>query len=269
MNVFEYRDYKQLVNDLIEIRQKISGRGERKKISEFIGCQVSHTTSVLSGESHFSLEQADGLARYLGFDYSEKDFFFTLIQLNRAGTESLKEFFEKKLWELQRKFSQVTKGKPLQGELPAAEKEIFFSSWINSAVLALINIKKFQTREALAKKLNLSLERIDKVLSFLIQNKLCKKDNLRYYAGDTLIHLPHDSELIQRHHLNWRLKSLHDLEEINSDDFRYSGVITISEKDYPKIREALSKAIAKAIEIAGPSASETTAIICLDYFKLR
>ena len=64
-------------------------------LAETIGCQVSHITNVLSGSGHFNEEQAESAARFFGLNLHETEFFLLLIQYVRAGTTSLKKFYER------------------------------------------------------------------------------------------------------------------------------------------------------------------------------
>ena len=79
-SIYEYSDYKSFVIDLID-KSEGKVRGRRRAIAKHIGCHVSHITLVLKGNGHFSLEQAESIARFFGLNEQETDFLFLLIKL--------------------------------------------------------------------------------------------------------------------------------------------------------------------------------------------
>lgn len=266
-SIYEYRDYKRFLIDLIE-NDDTGGRGKRKELAESINCQVSHITNVLSGSGHFNPEQAEASARFFGLNLQETEFLLLLIQYTRAGTNSLKKFYERILLERHEKFSALKSRLKMPDSLQSQEEAQYYSSWQFSAVHVLLSIPQFQTREAIANKLELPLVKIDKILSFLVEAGLCKKVGQRYFIVRPLLHLDKTSPLISKHHTNWRLRSILSLDQEKDENLHYSSVFTLSEKDYPRVREILAKALSEALKVITSSPEEEVATICLDLFKL-
>ncbi|MCC6278544.1 MAG: hypothetical protein IT289_11575 [Oligoflexia bacterium] len=77
-NIFSYRDYKRFLLDLIKSSPN-NGRGLRKKLAEFIGCQNTFITHVFSEKNELSLEQAEATARFFGLNREETEFFCCLF----------------------------------------------------------------------------------------------------------------------------------------------------------------------------------------------
>ncbi|RYZ66775.1 MAG: hypothetical protein EOP05_18630, partial [Proteobacteria bacterium] len=84
-SIYSFTDYKAFVLETIESMEN-QGRGVRRRIAEFIGCQVAYVSQVLAADRHFSLEQGEALARFLGLLEDETEFLFLLIEHARAGT---------------------------------------------------------------------------------------------------------------------------------------------------------------------------------------
>lgn len=152
--------------------------------------------------------------------------------------------------------------------LNSQEEAQYYSSWQFSAVHVLLSIPEFQTRDAISKKLELSLERVDKILSFLEEAGLCKKEGQSHQITRPLLHLDKWSPLISKHHTNWRLKSILSLDKEGEDDLHYSSVFTLSMNDYSCVKEILTNALADSFNIISKSPEKDTAVICLDLFKL-
>ncbi len=265
--IYEYRDYKQYFVDLIDGNDS-GGRGKRKELAESIGCQISHITNVLAGPAHFSQEQAEAASRFFGLNAQETEFILLLVQYLRAGTVSLKKFYENLIQERQDKFTALKNRLRMPDSLREQEETRYYSGWQFSAIHVLLSIPGCQKREAIAKKLEIPLAKVDEILSFLVSAGLCRKDGQHYQIARPLLHLDKTSPLISKHHTNWRLKSIMSLDKASELDLHYSSVFTLSEEDYPRVREILTKAISEALKVITVSTEETAATICLDLFKL-
>ncbi|PIU00465.1 MAG: hypothetical protein COT74_05930 [Bdellovibrionales bacterium CG10_big_fil_rev_8_21_14_0_10_45_34] len=266
-NIYEYRDYKSCLVDLLEAGES-SGRGKRKQLADFIGCQVSHISNVTSGSGHFNQEQAEAAARFFGLNNYETEFFLLLIQFERAGTAALKSFIERQLDHRQKKFTTLKRRLKIPESLPAEAEALYYSSWHYGAVHILLSVQQLQTRELIASKLEIPQTKVDEILSFLTQSGICKKEGQRYQLIRPLLHLDKSSPHIIRHHSNWRLKSLLSLDRMNENDLRYSAAFTLSQKDYSYVKERLTKALSEIFETIKVSDEEDAAVICLDLFKL-
>ncbi|MGZ3712598.1 MAG: hypothetical protein ACXVBE_12620, partial [Bdellovibrionota bacterium] len=84
-DLFDHRNYKEYVLEALSARPN-KGRGLRLAMAESLACPVSHISQVLKGNSHFSMEQAEGVNAFLGHTEDEAQFFLLLLQFSRAGT---------------------------------------------------------------------------------------------------------------------------------------------------------------------------------------
>lgn len=266
-SIYEYKDYKKYLVDLIE-NDESGGRGKRKDLAMAINSQVSHITNVLSGNGHLNPEQAEATARFFGLNLAETEFLFNLIQYNRAGTESLRNFYEKILSDRVEKYSTLKNRLKMPDSLKAQEEARYYSSWQYGAVHVMLTIPQFQTREALSKKLDIPIQRTNEILNFLVETGLCAKEGQRYVVLRPQLHLDKSSPLVAKHQTNWRLRSILSMDHNNPEDLHYSASFTLSEKDYPRVREILTKALSEAFKIIVPSPEEQGAVITLDLFKL-
>ncbi len=266
-SIYEYRDYKVYITDLIE-NDPSGGRGKRKDLANAMSCQVSHVTNVLSGDGHLNPEQAHAASEFFGLSPLETEFLLMLIQYSRAATQNLKRFFEKLLNEKQEKNTALKNRLKMPDSMKTEEESRYYSSWQVGAIHVLLSIAEFQTREAIAKKLNLPIKRVDEILIFLVETGLAKKDGQLYTILRSQLHLDKTSPLISKHHSNWRMRSILSLDQIESDHLHYSSVFTLSKKDYGKVRELLSNALTESFKIITASPEEESAVICLDMFQL-
>ncbi len=265
--LFEYRDYKKYVLDLIE-KSSDGGRGLRKQIAAFVGCQVSHITNVLTGNAHFSVEQGEAVARYFGLDTNETEFFLLLIQYNRAGTVNLQKHSLRILEIRAKAFLELGSRVRIDESLRMEDQARYYSCWQMGAVHMLLSIPSFQTRDALAKKLGISLVRIDEILSVLVDVGVCKKEGLQYKLLAGSLHLDRQSPFIAQHHTNWRMCAIRSLDFMKESDLHYSSAVSLSKSDVAKVREILTKALSDGIEVIKASGEEELGVLCIDFFTL-
>lgn len=267
-SVYEYRDYKKLFLDLID-NSEGGGRGVRKQLAEAINCQVSHITNVLGGAGHFAQEQAHEAGKFFGLNSDEIEFLLHLVQFNRAGTMGLRTFYERLLEEKQKKHSALKSRLRMPDAVKSEQEARYYSSWHFAAIHVLLSILQFQSREAVAKRLELPLSRVDEVLGFLVEMGLVAKSGQKYQITRAQLHLDKASPLISKHHTNWRLRTLLALDQkMDEQKTHYSSVVTLSMKDYQRVREILATALADALKVITQSPEEEVAVICLDFFRL-
>lgn len=267
--MFEFRDYKDYLRKAIEARPN-AGRGLRLGLAKSIGCPVSHISQVLNGNSHFSMEQAEGANEFFGHTDEEANFFLLLLQLARAGSPALRKRLEAQLDQLMKKRMVLKDRLGVKEGVSEENQAIFYSSWLYGAIHVAVTIEKMQTKEAIARYFGLSLKRAGEILEFLAATGLIsKKPNGNYVIGTSRIHLAGDSPLISKFHTNWRMRAIQSLEKDSlEEDLHYSSVITLSEADAKKIKSDLVKAIAEAKAVIKDSKEEGIHSFSLDFFRL-
>lgn len=266
-SIFEFSHYKAYLNEKIKSMPS-KGRGQKLKMAEFLNCQNTYISQVLNTETNFTFEQGSKLNTFFDHSKEESKYFLLLIHLERAGTDDLKTFYQNEIDELIIKNSDLKKRTNVKASLKTVDQEIYYSSWIYSAVHILVTIKEFQSAGAIAKKLNLSKDKILDVLEFLTSTGLVAKTGNSYSIGVTRIHLSKDSPHIQRHHSNWRMKALQAIDANDPRNLHFSNVVSISEKDIVKVREIFIKAIDEARKIVKDSPEEKLQSICVDFFEV-
>ncbi len=260
--------YREIVNDYLGFKEKRRPRGAIKKLADQLRCHSTFIAQVLAERANFSLEQGLEAATYFGFSEEEKSFFLSMIQRDRAATVALRKHSQEKLnqiLEAKRDLKPKTKSAAMI-ELFEAE---YFGNWVYQAVHAFSQTQKFQTASSMAKALGTSLEEVTSVLERLKLMKLVINEKTTWRSTTNFLHLSKDSPFIRYMHTTWRAKILADMQNRSElDGTHYSGVITVSEKDYQKVRDVLKEAISSIRKIAETSASEDVYIISFDSYKM-
>ena len=268
-DLFDYRDYKDYLHSVIAARPK-RGRGTRMALAAALSSPVSHISQVLSGDSHFSMEQAEGVNEFLGHTQEEAAFFLLLVQLARAGTPALRRRLEGQVLQIRERRLVLKDRLGVKATLSSEDQATFYSSWVYGAIHVMLSIKKFQTKEAIAKYLGISLKRVGEILEFLGSIGLAVRgSDGRWSIGTARIHLGNDSPMISKFHANWRMRAIQSLEKDDADkDLHYSSAITIAEADVIKIKSLLVKYIDEIKTIVRASPEEGVHCFALDFFRL-
>lgn len=266
-SIFEYKNYKQFIIDWMELTP-MQGRGQRKLLAEAIGCQTPFITHVLSGDYHFSPEQAEACARYLELNDNETEFFLLLVFKQRSGTKSLEMFFNKQISKMCEQHTIIKKRLKIDETISFENQMIYYSSWQYATIHIALLIPELQNIQSLTKYFNLPANRLLSILQFLEENGFIEKKGNLYKVKKPVLHLEKDSPYLINHLTNWRLKAIENIALNRPEDLHYSGIMSLSKDDYEWIREKLVNLLEELVIRLKDSNDEKLAHISFDLFQV-
>jgi uncharacterized protein (TIGR02147 family) len=226
---------------------------------------VSH---VLQAESHFNLEHAEKINRTLHHSKEESHFFLLLVQLARAGTEPLRDYFREQMRAVLDRRLEVKNRLSNETKLSFEESSRYYSSWVYGAVRVATSIPALRTRDTIARRLQIEPEKLTEILDFLTACGLVDEKNGEYAISSKSMHLGNDSALIMKHHTNWRVRAIASFDREQLRDLHYSSVLSLSRKDAIAIKAILLDAVEKLDEKVAASPEETLYSFCMDFYEL-
>ncbi len=247
---------------------RAKGRGECRRVSEALCMHTTLLSQVLNGRKSLTEEQATKLCDYMKLNLVETDYFLKLVQLERAGSEELKNIYARHLKQIRNQANEISNRVPESKELNSQDRAIFYSSWHYSMIRLLTMIKGKQTAEEIAIHLGISISRVQEVLSFLASRGLCRITNGKYVRTEQNTHVEARSALATRHHQNWRNKSIELHEKMSSDDLAFTAPVVLANKDIPKIRKLLLETIAEISSVVEESPAEEVVYLGIDWIKM-
>lgn len=266
-SLFDFSNYKAF------LRFKTGERGTRKgvkaRIATALRCQATYISQVIHRDAHLSLEQADRLNQFFGHSDDESRFFMLLVQKGRAGTRDLERFFQKQIDEVLAQRRVLSKRLRLKTSLSVEVQTVYYSSWHYAAIHMALSVSELQTKESLADYFGLPKRRVSEVLDFLTSAGLCAPRGGRYLVGSGNLALASDSPLIARHHSNWRHQAVASLDRDLKDDLHYSAVISISKRDFEKLKSEMMELLRAHRETIKASPEEEIFCYSIDLFSLR
>jgi uncharacterized protein (TIGR02147 family) len=264
--VYEYSSYKQYIIDYLE---NLKQKGGRTKIANAINCHLAYLSKVLNNDANFTLEQAAKLNEYIGHNEVESEYFIYLVSLERAGNIELRKFFNDKIKKIQAEVRKVEKRISTTKKMKFEDRSLYFSHWLYSAIFVLSSIPDYQFPESMAEKLRVPLPQILKILDFLVSKKIIEMVDGRYMAVEQRIHLSGKSSLIRKHHTNWRLKAIQEIDdESYLHNLHFSTIYSMSLNDFEKIRTKFLQLVQEIEPVIADSQEEEAVAICFDLFKL-
>lgn len=262
MTVFEATGYKTYLT------KRLALRGMRSGLAVKLGCRPAHISQVLGGKTHFSLEYAVEIDRFLGHAADESRYFLLLVHRDRAGTKDLRHYYENQLEAIRRERTEVRRRISVEGTVAAQFHDRYYASWLYAAIHVMLSIPRLQNAAALAEQLRLPLEQVAGILAFLERAGLARREGTRWRITQKRIHLDAESPLIARHHTNWRLKAVQSCDAGRAENLHYSAVFTLAEADIPKVREIFLQSLREAEGVLVASPEETTFGIGVDFFRV-
>lgn len=268
IKIYEYTDYRSYLTELLGSQPK-KGHGVRSLWANAMSCQVAYVSHILNGHYDMSLEQAEGLSRYLALNKDETEFFLLLVQKSRAGTQALKQFYKGLIQEKVKAREQIRNRMQIKATLNEADQALYYSSWLYSAVHILLTIPSYQTQpELIAEYFNQELSLIRKVLDFLETRQLILLQNGRYHVQNNFLFINKESPLFAHQQSFWRQKAIESIYKNKPDEIHFASIFTVSESDIKKIKDVLLKSIEDSTEIIKPSKEEKLYSICMDMFEV-
>jgi uncharacterized protein (TIGR02147 family) len=261
--------YREVVNRCLGYREKRRPRGVIKSLADALRCHPTFIAQVLKERADFSPEQGYEICQHFSFSNEQREFFLTLLMRDRAGTAALKEHYHKKLIHILEVRRDLRPDSPLNVRQSGSFELEYFGNWIYQTVHALTQIQRFQTVTEIAKALALSTVEVKAILDRLEAMGLVKKDKSAWKSTLNSLHLAKDSHCIRYLHSTWKTKLLADLQRRSTmEGTRYSGLITVTEKDYHKVRDVLVNAIKDIRKIVEASSSEGAYVLSLDCYEI-
>lgn len=267
--IFKFDSYRSFLIDYISKLPK-KGYGEAKKIAEHLSVSSTYISQIFQGLKDLNLEQADTLADYLGLQNLERDYFFFLVEKERAGTKKLKAYWIERLEQLKKQSLTVAKRINPNRTLTDEEKSVFYSSALYSAIhLFTSTHKNGRTIDQVKDRFEISRSKAIHILNFLCKIGLCKSEDGFFQMTENHTHVNKGSPHLLKHHSNWRIKAIQYAEELSEEELMYTANVSLSKNDFNKMREEMVLFIKSFIASAQASEAEEIATFHMDFIWIK
>lgn len=247
---------------------KGTGRGERKHLAEFLGCQPGFISLVFSGKSDFSLEHGMRVSEFLHLNNDEQNYLILLIQKDRAGSVSLRKHFENQIKAIQNDRKEIKSRITTTHSLTTEEQLQYYESWLFTAVHMCTLVPSLRTPSAMKTYLNIPMAQIKEALEVLVKLGLVNLQSGQYFSTQKRIHLGEQGLTLKKHHANWRLKSINSLDQKKAEDLHYTSIMSISKSAAEEIKQIFLKSIQECEPIIKAAKDERVITLAIDLFEV-
>lgn len=266
MYLFDYKDYKKYLNDILDSPDY--GRGARSRLARYLGTQSAFVAQVLKGHQHFSSDHAEAISVFLKHNRKETLYFFYLHQKDRAGTNALRQLMEEQMQELRTQDEEIKTRLNVSRALTDEDQYIFHSSWTYAAIHTLYSIPKYQDPVKIAEALKLNISQVLDAIDMMLKCGLLISDGTKYKIGHARTHLGSKSPLLKHHHNNWRMQAMKSMDLPRMDNIHFSGVYSLSEEDSKAFREEILFFLDRFNKKIVSSKEEVIRCLNIDFFDL-
>lgn len=267
VSIFDFSDFRDFIKKRFNEMPK-KGYGQAHKLSIFLGVHTTLISQVLKNIKTFTLEQASEVCTFFGLSEMESEYFILLVQLDRAGNESLRKILKRQIGTLKKKATQLVNRLQSEKKLSEEKRAIFYSDWTYSAVRQLTAINGFHHLDIIADYLDLSKKQTKNILEFLLTSGLCKEERGKILIGPSSTHLEAHSPWVRSHHINWRNKAIEKMNQEEDAQLHYTAPLTISKADALKLRGMIVQFLEQMDKVIEPSPSEELRCLNIDWFKI-
>lgn len=264
--IFFYDDYKVFVREAFAAREH-GGRGQRQKLSRFLGCQDSYVSLVLNGERHFSVEQGEGLARFLRLGDAETEMLLNLLLMARAGNEETRRYYARRVQAERDRFLNLRSRLKIETDLSDADKAVYYGDVLHAKLHMALTIPGEQDAESLARRFRQPADRVEKACKFLADKGLILEKAGKYSGASKFLFVDRDSPFLAQHHTNWRLDAASAVQARREEDLHLSMTFTLSRKDAADLRLHIAQFLDSLSGRIKDSKEETLMALCVDYYE--
>lgn len=266
MSVFNFKSYRSFLKEFIQ-KQPRRGHGQISKIAQAVGIQTTLMSMILSGRRDPSSEQSYEISEYLELTSLEQEYFLLLVQLERAGTQRLKSHLQKKLTAVKTEAQKIDNRFAFEKRLSDHDQALFYSSWIYSAIrLFCTTDESGKTMDEICSRFHIPRNQAFEILKFLRSTGVVIEEGDHFKMGVGRTFLEKGSVHVSRHHLNWRMKAMQRLEQMEDDELMFTSPISISTEDFKKLREQIADFIQNFSNLVKESPAEEVACLNIDLF---
>lgn len=268
-NIFTYKDYKKYLAETIKSYQPQHGAVTR--MAQAAGCQRSYLSQVLNGSAHLVPDHIFGIARFLGLREVERDYLLLLLEKDRAATLNYREYVQTKIDRLRRENLRVKAAINAKIiETPNLEKLLsYYSSWVKMAVHTIVSIPQYQTPEAIANRLQLSVAQVNDCLNELKGLGFVTFKGGRWQYANGSSHISSESPLSALNHNNWRQRSATIFPQSSlNGGVHYTSVFSLSKDDFTELRSKILDWIQTSRQLIEPSPCEELVCLSMDCFAV-
>lgn len=243
-----------------------SARGLLTRLSAAMQCQNAHLTRVLRERVHLTMDQAYRATHFMNMSAAEAGFFLKLTEHDRAGDVNYRRQLREEMDQIRKDQQNLAKKFKYQ-EITPEQQMTYYSAWHWIAIHYLTAIKRYQTVEHIARRLQIDEPFVKQSLETLERFGLVKRQGPHWVLASGSIFLSKDSPMNSTQHGNWRQRAVLKSQDRHDDGIHFTTVQTLSREDFENVKTLLLKTLDEYRKVADPSEPEELICFTMDFFR--
>lgn len=276
-SIFEYKDYTLFLKDVLA--ENKSTRGFQNKLAKALGIHSSYITRTLSGSVNLTPDHAADLAAFLSMNENQTQCLLLLVQMQRAGTKTLKRILQKQLDALYKQNGEnnikIKDASNINYINKKSEAVQYYSFWHHMPIhLMLLNPSPAkQATSYIAQRLNITECAVQESIQLLADMGVIEKKGNHWIVKIQHVHWGQSENQdidrsIYQAHTYWRQEFALRTYRKRPDDWRATVMLSVGEDDFNLIKEELSQCMAKIRKISVNAKDEDVFVIGMDAIRI-
>lgn len=264
MSVILFDNYREVIHQ--KIKENSNVKGYKSKLAEALKIQSSYLSRVIAGTSDLTMEQAASLCDIWLLDKTESEYFLTLVNLERAGSEVLRSRLLQMLDSIRKSNDGMPKVELKGVEMDFANAYDYFSFWLLPTIRSALEVEELRDIPALAKRLGQAPEVIENGLNKLASMNLVRKSTTGWEVVEGTF-LARNTRLHGSYHSAIRNKAAEVMLAGDTDGRYFTAVFCLKQKDYLQVKEKIYNLVKDVESLAGAPGNEEVVAFTLDFFR--
>jgi uncharacterized protein (TIGR02147 family) len=267
MSIFNYESFESFLRNEYENNSELK-RGDKKELAEFLNIHPTSLSQIFKGIRVFTDEQVYLLGEFLHLTELEAEYLLLLHQIYNTQNKKYKELLIKRKNNIKKRSLNLSERVVKDKELTNEEKSIFYSSWQYTSVWVYLSVEGGKSKEEIFERLGINKKQINEIIEFLLASGLCRFEKGKYHHQVSRIHLEKSSPILKQHHSNWRIKAIQKFDRPEATDLTFTAPLSLSEKDFNKLREELVQFIQRLSDVVEKTEPEEIYAVNLDFIRI-
>lgn len=232
MNIYLENCYKKSLTKYLLFRKKLRASYTFEAMAQACGVQKTYLSKVLKHDGNLNLDQLFSACEYLKLKPLESEFISALYHYQTSQHAKRREQYKQKIDEIRLK-SQATDSKISFKNEKSIQNSImeYYADPYFSLVHMFLTIEAYSKNpETMQSVLQLDDKKMAYYLDRLELMGIIKQEGTFWKVVQDTLHLPEGSPFVKAHRTLLRLKSMEQLERLNSKDYYSFSVIFSSEE---------------------------------------
>lgn len=246
--MYSHKDYRDYLKTELALRCQKNPAYSLRAFARDLDMTAANLSYIFNNKRSMSKESATKVARLLGLNNAESEYFYDLVQLNDSKKDEVKNAAKVRV-EMQMSYFS---GQGVHSKSLSMDSFKIIADWYHLAILQVMTLKTYKDDSRwIATQLGIAQNLVDDALQRLERLELIYKKNGRYHAIEEYVLSPDgvSGDAIRKFHEQVLNKATQALYTENVDNREYrTSVFPMNKKDIPAAKRKIKRFIINFVD---------------------